>query len=109
MNVLSKPRIEEASKKFPDAAKELAIWYRVTSRARWHDFNELRETFGDADRAGDYYIFNIRHNRYRLIVKIQFVAKKPDKTESIGFVYVRSFLTHKQYDNPGNWEKGVIG
>ena len=24
-----------------------------------------------------------------------------------GHIYIRSFLTHKQYDNPANWDKGV--
>ncbi len=94
---------------FPDAAKDLALWYKVVSNARWHNFVELRQTFQDADQVGEYFIFNIRRNRYRLIVRIQFVIPKSDGVESTGFVYVRSFLTHKQYDNPANWDKGVMG
>jgi mRNA interferase HigB len=109
VNVLTKPRITEAAARFPDAASELALWFKIVSNAKWHNFVELRQTFSDADRVGDYFIFNIRRNRYRLTAKIQFVVARSDGTESTGFVYVRSFLTHKQYDNPANWDKGVIG
>jgi mRNA interferase HigB len=39
-------------------------------------------------------IFNIRHNRYRLIVRMQFETQR---------VYIKEFLTHAEYDN-GAWK-----
>ncbi len=63
---------------------------------------ELRETIRDADAVDGYVIFNIRHNRYRLITVIHYAQDSPNKTQ--GHVYVRSFLTHAEYNNKGKWD-----
>jgi hypothetical protein len=44
-------------------------------------------------------IFDIRHNKYRLITVIHY-AKSSNHLETEGHVYIRSFLTHKEYNNP---------
>jgi len=49
-------------------------------------------------------IFNIRQNRYRLITVIHY-AKTTSEKKTEGHVYIRSFLTHKQYDNRSNWDR----
>src|SRR5215831_5970064 len=41
---------------------------------------------------------NIRRNRYRLITVIHY-AKTTKERQTRGHVYIRSFLTHKEYDN----------
>ena len=42
-------------------------------------------------------VFNIRHNRYRLIVAVHY-AKVIDGRLTLGHVYIGSFMTHKEYD-----------
>jgi len=32
-------------------------------------------------------------------------AKTIDRKQTVGHVYIRSFLTHKEYDNPKNWDR----
>ena len=59
--------------------------------------------FKDADSIEGYVIFNIRGNRYRLVTVIHYAKTKQERTE--GHVYIRSFLTHKEYDNPSNWDR----
>jgi mRNA interferase HigB len=59
--------------------------------------------FKDADPVDGYVIFNIRQNRYRLITVVHY-AKTTDKRRTEGHVYIRSFLTHKEYDHRGNWD-----
>jgi mRNA interferase HigB len=86
---------------YPDAANEIAAWTSIVETVRWHNFPEVRNTFKDADSVGDYVIFNVRNNRYRLITVIHY-AKTTDEKLTKGHVYIRSFLTHKQYDNPSN-------
>jgi mRNA interferase HigB len=39
---------------------------------RWHNFDEVRRTFKDADSVEGYAIFNMRHNRYRLVTVIHY-------------------------------------
>jgi len=71
---------------------------------RWHNFEELRSIFRDADYVDGYVVFNIRQNRYRLITVIHY-AKTTQERQTEGHIYIRSFLTHKEYDNRSNWDK----
>ena len=93
---------------YPDAANEIGTWAAIVKAVRWHNFQEVRGTFGDADNVRGYVIFNIRQNRYRLITVIHY-AKTTAQKRTQGHVYIRSFLTHKEYDNPGNWDKKFGG
>ena len=49
-------------------------------------------------------VFNIRRNRYRLITVIHY-AKTTNERRTEGHVYIRSFLTHREYDDPRNWDR----
>src|SRR5664279_6500883 len=60
----------------------------------------------DADNVERYVIFNIRQNRYRLVTIIHYSREKEGRTTE-GHIYIRSFLTHKQYDKRANWDKGI--
>ena len=62
--------------------------------------------FKDADAVEEYVVFNIRRNRYRLVTIIHY-SRLRDERLTEGHVYVRSFLTHKEYDNPAKWDQGV--
>ena len=53
----------------------------------------MRHTFPLADKVGEFVVFNIAGNRYRLIASIHF---------NRGKVYVRDVLTHQAYDR-GGW------
>jgi hypothetical protein len=62
----------------------------VEARSRWADAAGPRLWLGEV-------IFNIRGNRYRLVTVIHCEDNEAKQTK--GHVYVRSFLTHKEYDN----------
>lgn len=91
-------------KQYPDAASEIEAWAGIIEAVRWHNFAEVREMFKSADYVNGYVVFNIRRNRYRLITVIHY-AKTTKERKSDGHVYIRSFLTHKEYDNPSNWDR----
>ena len=78
-----------------DAAEELLRWNKAASHAVWRDLNEVRLHFPDADQYRSLLIFNIRHNYYRLLVKIDYRAK---------LLMVKEFLRHKEYTR-GSWKK----
>jgi mRNA interferase HigB len=90
--------------RYPDAADEIRVWRSIVEAARWHNYAEVRNMFNDADTVKGYVIFNIRHNRYRLVTVMHY-AKTNAKKKTQGHVYIRSFLTHKQYDDPANWDR----
>ncbi len=104
MVVVTLKHLHGAAAAFPDAAVEIAAWYAVVKQARWTSFVDVVQAIPDADAVEGYVIFNIRHNRYRLVTVVHY-AKERGGQKTIGHVYVRSFLTHRQYDNKANWNK----
>jgi len=104
MHVVTLKHLNEASAKYPDAKGEIAAWYEIVRQIRWKNFVDVRKMFHDADAVDGYVVFNIRHNRYRLITVIHYARERNGK-ETMGHIYIRSFLTHKQYNDRANWDK----
>jgi mRNA interferase HigB len=104
VHIVTRKHLNQAAKKYPDAAKEIGAWVAIVKEVRWHNFPEIRGTFKDADNVKGYVIFNIRQNRYRLVTVVHY-AKTTKERQTQGHVYIRSFLTHKEYDNPANWDR----
>ena len=92
---------------YPDAARELRAWFKIATEARWRSFLEVRQSFNDADAVDGFVVFNIRRNRYRLIVVVHY-SKVREERLTEGHIYIRSFLTHKQHDDRANWNKGAF-
>lgn len=104
MHIVTRKHLSEAIRRYPDAANEIEAWTAIVTSTRWHNFVDVSAMFKDADSVDGYVVFNIRQNRYRLITVIHY-AKTAKEKQTEGHVYIRSFLTHKQYDNPANWDK----
>ena len=81
--------------KVPEAADEAMAWYRVARRVTWTNLMDVRKDFPFADQVGDVLVFNIRHNRYRLIVRADLSRRR---------LFVKALLTHKEYDRE-EWKK----
>lgn len=80
----------------PDAEAPLRAWIKVVKLADWQQFSDVRATFASADQVGQFTVFNIGGNKYRLIAAIHF---------NRGKLYLRHILTHAEYDR-GVWKKG---
>lgn len=93
MRIISKRRISEAKKKYPDTANALDAWYRIVSKNNFTTFADLKATFPSVDKVGHVFVFNISGNKLRLIAGIHFNHQK---------IYIRHILAHKDYDN-GRW------
>ena len=98
--IVTPRHLGEVAQQYPDTANEIAAWAKIVEAVRWHSFPEVSSTFKDADYVNGYVVFNIRRNRYRLITVIHYA-----KIQTEGHVYIRSLLTHKQYENPANWDR----
>ena len=103
MHIVTRRHLSEAMKLYPDAAREIEAWAGIIEVVRWHHFADVRQTFQDADAVDGYVIFNLWRNRYRLITVIHYARTTAEKQTS-GHIYIRSFLTHKEYDNRCNWD-----
>ncbi|HEV2322877.1 MAG TPA: type II toxin-antitoxin system HigB family toxin [Terracidiphilus sp.] len=104
MHVVTRRHLNEAIACYPDAAGEIRAWVGIVASVRWHNFVEVRSWFRDADYVDGYVVFNFRQNRYRLVTVIHY-AKTSKESRTEGHIYIRSFLTHQEYDNRRNWDK----
>lgn len=90
MQIITYKRIEEFSKKHPDARIPLNFWFHTVSAKKWHNLNELKRDFSTVGYVGNHrYVLNIKGNDYRLVAIISFNAQK---------VYIRFLGTHSEYD-----------
>lgn len=104
VHIVTRKHLSEAMERYPDAANEITAWVGIVEAVRWHNFAEVRRIFKDADSVDGYVIFNVRQNRYRLVTVVHY-SRAIDQKETEGHVYIRSFLTHKEYDNRNNWDR----
>ena len=106
MHVVTVRHIKEAAERHRDAKNELLAWVKIVKALTWTSLIDVRNTFPDADDVDGYVVFNIRHNRYRMITRIHYSRLREGRM-TMGHVYIRSVLTHREYDNKGNWDQGV--
>ena len=78
MRIFTEQTLKEYIGNHPDARVALQEWVSIVKR-----------TFGTVDAVGNqHFVFNIKGNRYRLVVVIKF---------TIRFVYIRFIGTHEEY------------
>jgi mRNA interferase HigB len=81
--------LKAAVARHADLESPLDTWWRIAKKARWKSLRDVRETYPHADPVGEYTVFNIKGNEYRLIVKIIYRASR---------IYICDVLTHAEYD-----------
>ena len=66
-------------------------WYQEALKADWKNPNEIKEQYKNASIVGDNrVVFNICGNKYRLVVKINYVSQ---------WIFIKFVGTHKEYDH----------
>ncbi len=93
--MISKPAILKFAERYSDALVPLMNWYRITRRAEWGSFAEMRSDFAHADIVGRRTVFNIHGNHYRLIARVNYKTKR---------VFILHILTHVDYGK-GDWKR----
>lgn len=94
MHIITHRRIMVAQLAHPQCASALGMWYRLSKKADWRNFSEVRALFPSTDKVGDIFVFDIGGNKLRLIAAIHF---------NTGRLFIRTVLTHKEYDQ-GGWK-----
>lgn len=91
MQVIAKRTLREFWLRHPPAEAPLKLWYARATRARWARPSDLRTQFGATVDfvAGNRAIFDIGGNKFRLVVKIDYI---------VGLVLIRFVGTHAAYD-----------
>lgn len=90
MRVIAKSTLKEFYIKHPDSEEQLTEWYSIVSKSKWKNPKEVKQVFPSADYVeNNRMVFNIRHNKYRLIVALRY---------NIQMVFIRFIGTHKEYN-----------
>ena len=76
--------------KHSDSEQQLKAWFQETSKAEWKTPNVIKAEYPSVSILKDNrFVFNIKGNNYRLIVKINFDYQ---------MVWIRFIGTHAEYD-----------
>jgi mRNA interferase HigB len=94
MHLIAISRLREAAAKYSDVAIQIEDWNEIVKIATWQNLTEVQQTYGSAEAVGNFTVFNIKGNRYRLIVSINYSKQ---------IIYFKYFLTHAEYDKD-NWK-----
>ena len=84
---ISKLRADAAT--YPDVSMQVEAWYSTVKNASWQSLEDVRVIYRDAEAVGNFTVFNLKGNAYRLIVGIDYED---------GTIYYKYFLTHADYD-----------
>lgn len=89
MRVISNKALTTFSAIHPASDEPMQAWRKVIESRMFANFAEIKATFNATDKVGNYYVFDIGGNKYRIVAAIHFDHQK---------IYVRHIFTHKEYD-----------
>ena len=90
MRIIARSTLREFWQKYPDSEQSLKAWFYDVKSANWQSPSDIKNVYANASIiANNRVVFNIRGNRYRLIVHVRY---------DIGIVFIRFIGTHEDYD-----------
>jgi mRNA interferase HigB len=89
MKLISISSLRQDTSPYPDVKKQIENWCNVVKKANWQNLEQVRKNYREAESVGNFTVFNLKGNHYRLIVGINY------ETQTI---YYKYFLTHSEYD-----------
>jgi mRNA interferase HigB len=90
MILSNREELIKGGRKHADAKGPLAAWFADAEQAQWRNPADIKQRYASASfLTGNVVIFNIKGNRYRLAVRVNYTA---------GLVLVKWFGTHAEYD-----------
>ena len=95
MRIVSRKAIRDAVASHSEWGASLNAWYKIAKNADWKNFAEVRNSWRNSDVVGRFVVFDIGHNRCRLIAVIKYQWR---------MVCIRRILSHAEYDQK-DWRK----
>lgn len=89
MHIISRKKLREFCSKHADSCDTLNAWYKTASQASWTNLVEVQAVYPQAESVSNFTVFNIKGNRYRLIVDLVYREQ---------IIYIKYILTHAEYD-----------
>jgi mRNA interferase HigB len=92
VHVISRKALREFADVHKDAEAPLDDWFRTVKRVWWNSLVDVRKVYPHADLVGEFTVFNIGGNKFRLATYINYRT---------GRVFVRHVMTHQEYSREG--------
>jgi mRNA interferase HigB len=90
LRVIAKKILSDFWAKHPDCEQQLKAWFKESEGTNWKSPTDIKREYPNASiLEGNRVVFNIKGNKYRLIVKINYAYQ---------MVWIRFIGTHAQYD-----------
>jgi mRNA interferase HigB len=89
MHIISYRKLREYSETHGDCREVLDNWFKIAKKAKWSNLAEVQSVFPKAESVSNFTVFNIKGNKYRLIVRIDYQRQ---------LIYIKYILTHAEYD-----------
>ncbi len=91
MRIIARKTLKEFWENHADARQPLQAWYADVKHVTWEKPSDIKSVYRNASFIeNNRVVFNIKGNKYRLIVVIQY---------DYSIVYIRFIGTHREYDN----------
>jgi mRNA interferase HigB len=89
MHIISSRKLREFCTQHADCCSALDDWYINAKKATWGNLSEVQAVYPKAEAVGNFTVFNIKGNKYRLIASINYEKQ---------VIYIKYVLTHAEYD-----------
>jgi mRNA interferase HigB len=90
LRVIAKKILREFWETHNDCEQQLSSWFQEAGKSKWSGPNDIKKEYPSASfLAGNRIVFNIKGNKYRLIIKINY---------DYSMVWIRFIGTHAEYD-----------
>ena len=90
MRIIARRTLRDFWERHSDSEQPLKAWFAEVQAASWRSPQEIKRRYRHASFVGDNrVIFNIRGNKYRLVVQINY---------EFGIAYIKFVGTHSEYD-----------
>lgn len=90
MRLISNRALRDFSARHPNAATPLQAWRKLIEHSAPRNHADLKRLANSVDRVGDYYVFDIGGNKFRVVAAVHFERQ---------MLFVRHVFTHAEYDD----------
>jgi mRNA interferase HigB len=94
MRIIATKNLQKEAKQYPSVLPIINSWIQVIKNVSWQNLEEVKQNYTSAEAVGNFTVFNIKGNQYRLIVGINYKQQ---------IIYYKYLLTHAEYDK-GRWK-----
>jgi mRNA interferase HigB len=88
MKLIAIAKLRQAASSYPDVTDRIEDFYQTIKHVDWQNLIDVQKTFSSAEAVGNFTIINIKGNKYRLILDINYSKQ---------LIFFKYFLTHAEY------------